>query len=121
MNVQLYNFHSAGVSVHSGSGGSLSELPNPSGADNPRSSASCGIGDAIQHNLCRVNLPIVTVFVQVLTVAQSAPVVLIEHLQTIANADLLDSTLCAFICLKNQALVDAPIVLLIVFAQSNCI
>ena len=33
MNVQLYNFHSAGASVRSGSGGSLSELPEPSGAD----------------------------------------------------------------------------------------
>ena len=33
MNVQLYNFHAAGASVHSGSGGSLSELPEPSGAD----------------------------------------------------------------------------------------
>ena len=32
MNVQLYNFHAAGASVHSGSGGSLSELPEPSGA-----------------------------------------------------------------------------------------
>lgn len=70
----------------------------------PRSSASCGIGDAIEHNLCRVNLPIITVFVQVLTMAQSAPVVLIEHLRTIANADLLDSTLCAFICLKKPGI-----------------
>ena len=33
MNVQLYNFHPAGTSVCSGSGGSLSELPEPSGAD----------------------------------------------------------------------------------------
>ena len=33
MNIQLYNFHAAGASVHSGSGGSLSELPEPSGAD----------------------------------------------------------------------------------------
>ena len=33
MNVQLYNFHAAGASVRSGSGGSLSELPEPSGAD----------------------------------------------------------------------------------------
>ena len=33
MNVQLYNFHAAGASVHSGSGGPLSELPEPSGAD----------------------------------------------------------------------------------------
>ena len=33
MNVQLFNFHAAGASVHSGSGGSLSELPKPSGAD----------------------------------------------------------------------------------------
>ena len=33
MNVQLYNFHAAGTSVHSGSGGPLSELPESSGAD----------------------------------------------------------------------------------------
>ena len=33
MNIQLYNFHSPGASVHSGSGGSLSKLPEPSGAD----------------------------------------------------------------------------------------
>ena len=33
MNVQLYNFHAAGASVRSGSGGFLSELPEPSGAD----------------------------------------------------------------------------------------
>ena len=33
MNVQLYNLHPAGTSVHSGSGGSLSKLPQPSGAD----------------------------------------------------------------------------------------
>ena len=33
MNVQLYNFHPAGTSVCSGSGGSLSELPEPFGAD----------------------------------------------------------------------------------------
>ena len=33
MNIQLYNFHAAGASVHLGSGGSLSELPEPSGAD----------------------------------------------------------------------------------------
>ena len=33
MNVQLYNFHAAGASVRSGSGGSLSELPEPSAAD----------------------------------------------------------------------------------------
>ena len=33
MNVQLYNFHAAGASVRSGSGGSLSELTEPSGAD----------------------------------------------------------------------------------------
>ena len=33
MNIQLYNFHAAGASVHSGSGVSLSELPEPSGAD----------------------------------------------------------------------------------------
>ena len=33
MNIQLYNFRAAGASVHSGSGGSLSELPEPSGAD----------------------------------------------------------------------------------------
>ena len=33
MNVQLYNLHPAGTSVHSGSGGSLSKLPEPSGAD----------------------------------------------------------------------------------------
>ena len=33
MNVQLYNFHAAAASVRSGSGGSLSELPEPSGAD----------------------------------------------------------------------------------------
>ena len=32
-NIQLYNFHDAGASVHSGSGGFLSELPEPSGAD----------------------------------------------------------------------------------------
>ena len=33
MNVQLYNFHTAGASVRSGPGGSLIELPEPSGAD----------------------------------------------------------------------------------------
>ena len=33
MNVQLYNFHAAGASVRSGSGGPLSKLPEPSGAD----------------------------------------------------------------------------------------
>ena len=33
MNVQLFNFHAAGASVRSGPGGSLSELPEPSGAD----------------------------------------------------------------------------------------
>ena len=33
MNIHLYNFHAAGASVHSGSGGSLSKLPEPSGAD----------------------------------------------------------------------------------------
>ena len=33
MNAQLYNFHAAGASVRSGSGGSLSELPEPAGAD----------------------------------------------------------------------------------------
>ena len=33
MNGQLYNFHPAGASVHSGSSGSLSELPEPTGAD----------------------------------------------------------------------------------------
>ena len=40
MNVQLYNFHAAGASVCSGSGGSLSELPEPSGADS--SQVICG-------------------------------------------------------------------------------
>ena len=33
INVQLYNFHTTGASVCAGSGGSLSELPKPSGAD----------------------------------------------------------------------------------------
>ena len=33
MNVQLHNFHTAGASVHSGSGCSLSELPETSVAD----------------------------------------------------------------------------------------
>ena len=33
MNIQLYNFYGAEASVHSGSGGSLSKLPEPSGAD----------------------------------------------------------------------------------------
>ena len=31
--VQLYNFHAARASMHSGTGGSLSDLPTPSGAD----------------------------------------------------------------------------------------
>ena len=32
MKIQPYNFHADGAFVHSGSGGSLSELPEPSGA-----------------------------------------------------------------------------------------
>ena len=58
MNVQLYNFHAAGASVHSGSGGSLSELPEPSGADSSQVICRSWNKAAVRHNLLRVSLPI---------------------------------------------------------------
>ena len=55
MNIQLYNFHAAGASVHSGSGGSFSELPEPSGADS--SQVICRLWNrgrcSAQFALCR--------------------------------------------------------------------
>ena len=85
MNGQLYNFHAAGASVHSGSGGSLSELPEPSGAD-----SSQVICQSWNRGLVpRVSSPIVSALVRAPTVCQNAPVVSTKRHHMIANADLL--------------------------------
>ena len=75
--IQPYNFHADGACVHSGSGGSLSELPEPSGLElaPPGSFASCGRGAAVWHSLLRVGLPIAAALVRVLTMRWNAQVV----------------------------------------------
>ena len=90
MNIQLYNFHAAGASMHSGSGDSLSVLPEPSGTDYSGCQvAFSGTGDAVLHNLLHVDSPIVAVCVRVPTAPLNAPLVLTKHPHTITRADLL--------------------------------
>ena len=89
MNAQLYNFHAAGASVHSGSGGSLSELPEPSGADSSQVICWSWNRGCYSAQFACVGLPIAAASVRAPTVHQNAPVILTKHLLRIANADLL--------------------------------
>ena len=75
--------------MRSGSGGSLSELPEPSGADSSQVICRSLNKAAVRHNLLRVGLPIAAAPVQVPTVRQNAPVILTKRRHTIANADRL--------------------------------
>ena len=71
------------------SGGSLNELPEPSGADSSQVICRSWNRAAVRLNLLRVGLPIAAAPVQVPTVRQNAPVVLTKRRHTIANEDRL--------------------------------
>ena len=90
MKIQPYNFHADGAFVHSASGGSLSELPEPSGAGS--SQVICQLwkrGRCLeQFASCWVTHRCAAL-VWVLTMRWNAQVVLTKHLCSIANADLL--------------------------------
>jgi len=92
MNIQLYNFHAVGASVHSGSGGSLNELPEPSGADSSQVICRSVVEQGPLFgtiNLLRVGSSIAAALERVLTMRRNASIVLTKHLHTIPNADLL--------------------------------
>ena len=89
MNVQLYNFHPAGTSVCSGSGGSLSELPEPSGADSSQVICRSWNRSHCSAQFASCQFPIAAALVRVPTMRRNAPIVLTKHLHMITNADLL--------------------------------
>ena len=87
-NVQLYNFHAAGASVRSGSGGPLGQLPESSGAD-----SSKVICRSWNRGRCSAQFASCRFAHRCSTCAGShrasnAPVVLTKRRHTFTNADL---------------------------------
>ena len=113
MNIQLYNFHAAGASVHSGSGGSLSELPEPSEADS--SQVICWLWNrgccSAQFASCRFANHR-SVCAGSYCASECSPRFNWQNILIRSQGQIFFSTLRTLVRLEIQALVDAPFVIL---------